>query len=236
MHQRVTVTGTPVRPEFEPHDAQAARMAMGLAPDRPVLLVMGGSQGATGVNHLIIGALPILRAAAPELQILHLTGAGDYEKVRQVYRDLAIHAVVRPFLSEMELGLGAASVAVSRAGASSLAELAAMQLPAVLIPYPTAADDHQTVNAREYERTGAARVLPQASATSQELATTILELLRNPPVRARMQQALAAWHHPDAADQIAQRILSEAGIETQPVSMKAACLQEEALKNELLHA
>ena len=217
LHQHITVTGTPVRPEFVPHDSRASRMALGLKPDRPLLLVMGGSQGASGVNQLVLRALPMLQAASPELQILHLTGTADVEKVVQAYRDAGVQALVRPFLSEMETALGAASVAVSRAGASSLAELAAMRLPSVLIPYPAAADNHQLANALEYERTGAARVLEQATATSEQLVTTILELLRSTSVRGDMREALSRWHRPDAAEVIAERISVSIGVEPRKV-------------------
>lgn len=127
----VRVTGTPVRPQFSPGDASAARMALGLAPDRHTLLVMGGSQGASAINQLLMRCLGELRRDLPELQFLHLTGMNDVEKVATAYREAKARAVVRPFLTEMDLALNAATIAVSRSGASSLAEFAAMRLPAV---------------------------------------------------------------------------------------------------------
>jgi UDP-N-acetylglucosamine--N-acetylmuramyl-(pentapeptide) pyrophosphoryl-undecaprenol N-acetylglucosamine transferase len=107
----------------------------------------------------------------------------------------------------MSAALAAADVAVSRAGASSLAELAARQLPSVLIPYPTAADDHQYFNAGALARSGAASVLQQETATPGQLADDILELLRNSTKHSAMRQALAGWHRPMAAAQMADRIL-----------------------------
>jgi UDP-N-acetylglucosamine--N-acetylmuramyl-(pentapeptide) pyrophosphoryl-undecaprenol N-acetylglucosamine transferase len=107
----------------------------------------------------------------------------------------------------MALALAAADVAVSRAGASSLAELAARQLPAVLIPYPSAANNHQFHNARAFVQSGAARMLPQDSATPDHLVHEILELIRNPLKRSAMQSALAGWHAPAAAGDMAERIL-----------------------------
>lgn len=236
LNQHVTVTGTPVRAEFEPHDACGCRVALGLDADLPLLLIMGGSQGATAVNQLVIGALPMLHAAAPELQFLHLSGQSDLAKVRQAYRDAGLRAIVRPFLTEMESALGAASVAVSRAGASSLAELAAMRVPAVLIPYPSAADNHQALNAREFERTGAARVLEQATATHQELVVTILELLRNSPARTSVQSALAQWHHPDAAGRIAERILAVAGAPSNALQAALPRAERRESAEQLAHA
>jgi UDP-N-acetylglucosamine--N-acetylmuramyl-(pentapeptide) pyrophosphoryl-undecaprenol N-acetylglucosamine transferase len=205
--QNVSTTGTPVRPEFQPADAAACRAALHLQPERPVLLVMGGSQGASGINDLVLQALPRLIAAAPELQFLHLTGANDLEKVGAAYSTHKCKAVVRAFLTEMELALGAATVAVSRAGASSLAELAAMRLPAILIPYPAAADDHQFYNARAFVDAGAALLLEQKGATSERLVELILKLERDQPAHAAMAAELARWHSPRAAEMIADKIL-----------------------------
>ena len=183
-------------------------MALGLSPSRPLVLVMGGSQGASGINDLLLQALPHLLKAAPDLQFLHLTGANDAPKVQAGYDAHQAKAVVRPFLTEMELALGAANVAVSRAGASSLAELAAMQLPSVLIPYPTAADNHQFHNARAFVETGAALLLEQKSATGEALADRILSLIGNKSAHAEMCRALERWHHANAAELIAERMIA----------------------------
>jgi UDP-N-acetylglucosamine--N-acetylmuramyl-(pentapeptide) pyrophosphoryl-undecaprenol N-acetylglucosamine transferase len=112
----------------------------------------------------------------------------------------------------MELALAAATVAVSRAGAASLAEIAAMRLPAILIPYPAAVDDHQLFNARAFAESGAARLLEQRQASPERLAEMIAGLLAQPAERSRLQQALARWHHPRAADEIARRILQLAAV------------------------
>ncbi len=166
--RRVLTTGTPVRPQFQPKDAAICRAVLGLEPLRPVLLVMGGSQGASAINELVLQTLPRLVDRAPELQLLHLAGSKDVDKVRNQCAAHKLKAVVLPFLAEMEFALGAATVAVNRAGASSLAELAAMRVPPVLIPLPTAADNHQFHNARAFEETGAARLLEQGLATPEE--------------------------------------------------------------------
>jgi UDP-N-acetylglucosamine--N-acetylmuramyl-(pentapeptide) pyrophosphoryl-undecaprenol N-acetylglucosamine transferase len=206
--RRVEVLGMPVRPQFlEPMPTAAARAAMGLLPDAPVLLVMGGSQGAKMVNELVLRFAPQLRQAIPNLQFVHLTGGHDFESVRARYQTLGIPAMVHPFWNEMARALAAADVAVSRAGASSLAELAARQLPSILIPYPSAANNHQFYNARALVQSGAARMLPQDSATPEHLVQKILELIRNPLKRSAMQTALAAWHSPTAAGDIAEKIL-----------------------------
>jgi UDP-N-acetylglucosamine--N-acetylmuramyl-(pentapeptide) pyrophosphoryl-undecaprenol N-acetylglucosamine transferase len=182
------------------------RGALGLDPNLPTILVVGGSQGASGLNEMVLSALPLL--AAKSWQWLHLTGAKDFEKVKAAYAAHGIKAVVKPFLAEMDLALGAATVAVSRAGASSLAEIAAMRLPALLVPFPAAADNHQFFNASAFEKNGAAKVLEQKNSTPEKVAAILTELVENEATRSKMQSALAQWHAPKAAEQIAENILS----------------------------
>jgi UDP-N-acetylglucosamine--N-acetylmuramyl-(pentapeptide) pyrophosphoryl-undecaprenol N-acetylglucosamine transferase len=219
--RKVTVTGTPVRPQFsfwwgeapdEParEDARPTkicecRAALGLEPNRPTILVVGGSQGARGLNEMVLSTLPLL--AEKNWQWLHLTGANDFEKVQAAYAARGITAVVKPFLAEMDLALGAATVAVSRAGASSLAELAAMRLPSLLVPFPAAADNHQFFNARIFEMSGAARLLEQKKTTPEKVSAILAELMEDNSVRSKMQSALLQWHAPKSAGQIAENIL-----------------------------
>ena len=205
FHTNVLATGTPVRPQFEPVNPASCRIALGLAPDRPVLLIMGGSQGAAGINDLALRALPQLLAKFPDLQVLHLTGVTEFARVEEAYKKLAVRAVVRPFLTEMELALGAATAAVSRAGASSLAEIAAMQLPSVLIPYPTAADDHQLYNAKAFADASAALLLEQGKATESQLADNITRLLQGDV--DEMRRSLQRLHAPHAAELIADKVI-----------------------------
>ena len=208
QNRHVVTTGTPVRPQFQPSSPESCRMALGLAPNRPVLLVVGGSQGASAINKLVVDSLPALRDAQPDLQILHLTGANDLEQVRAAYESARVAGVVQPFLTEMDIALGAATVCVSRAGASSLAELAAMRLPAILIPFPAAADNHQYYNARAYADASAAWILDQTEAGNGKLARLIVDLFRNESARAAMANELSRWHAPHAAEKIADEMLS----------------------------
>ncbi len=211
----VAVTGTPVRPQFQPGDAPSRRLALGLAAERPVLLVMGGSQGASGINSLVVSTLPMLAALYPEWQWLHLTGHSGRDEVERAYTNLNLRAVVLPFLPAMDLALGAATVAVSRAGASSLAEFAAMRLPSLLLPYPAATDQHQMHNALAFETTGAARVLDQTQADPNALVRALRDLVESEATRAKMREALSQWHSPNAAQSIASAIL-RAGSTTAP--------------------
>jgi len=207
-HTNVLATGTPVRPQFEPSDPHSARMALGLEPNRAVVLVMGGSQGASGINDLVLRALPILGREFPDAQYLHLTGADDFERVRSAYLAQQLRAVVRPFLSEMEIALAGATVAISRAGASSLAELAAMRVPAILVPYPTATDNNQYYNARALVDVGAAVLMDQKSATAEKLVSLVSGLLRNEQARRTISGELVRWHSPHAAELIAGKMLA----------------------------
>lgn len=210
LHTRETLaTGTPVRPAFSAGDVAAARVALGLKPERETLLIVGGSQGASAINQLVIRCLPELQRRAPSMQFLHLTGVRDFENVRAAYDAANAAAVVRPFLSEMELALSAASVAVSRSGASSLAEFAAMRLPAILIPFPAATDNHQFHNARAFVETGAARMLGEQRSTPENLTAMIVDLMPNVAERQRLAHALKSWHRPNAARDIADAILKK---------------------------
>jgi UDP-N-acetylglucosamine--N-acetylmuramyl-(pentapeptide) pyrophosphoryl-undecaprenol N-acetylglucosamine transferase len=209
--KETTVTGTPVRPEIRLRAAGPCRAALGLDPIRPVVLVMGGSQGATGINDLILAALPQLAQRGPHWQWLHLTGPNDLDKVRVAYAKSGLKAVVQSFLLEMDQVLAAATAVVSRSGASSLAEFAALRLPSVLVPFPHAVDNHQLHNARAFAETGAATLLEQSAATSEKLVALIGELVESPTRREPMQAALANWHAPQAAERIAEIILTAIG-------------------------
>jgi len=223
--RKVTTTGTPVRPQFQPGDPAPCRAAFRLESDRPTILVMGGSQGASGINDMILSALPLLGSRSSAWQWLHLTGPDDVEIVEQAYAARGFKAVVKPFLAEMDLVLGAATIAVSRAGASSLAEIAAVRLPSVLVPFPAAADNHQLYNARAFEATGAARMLEQKNATPERDAALLCELIEGQAARAKIRAALAQWHAPRAAEQIVEIML--AAIARQPgqtaQSSKCSC-------------
>ncbi len=209
--RKTSVTGTPVRPQFLAGQdsievkASQCRTALGLETGLPTILVVGGSQGASGLNDMVLSALPLL--ASKNWQWLHLTGVNDFEKVKAAYTAQKLKAVVKPFLAEMELALGAATVAVSRAGASSLAEIAAIRLPSLLVPFPAAADNHQYFNALAYGKTAAAKLLEQKHSTPEKVAAILTELIEDEVVRSKIQVALAQWHVPKAAGEIAENIL-----------------------------
>jgi UDP-N-acetylglucosamine--N-acetylmuramyl-(pentapeptide) pyrophosphoryl-undecaprenol N-acetylglucosamine transferase len=171
---RTEVTGTPIRIELKRLDARTAREKLGLRPDLLTLLVMGGSQGASGINQSMIKSLPALHDVP--LQVIHLSGARDERLVADNYRRENIPAYVTAFHHRMEELYSSADLAVARSGAASLAELAFFGLPAILIPFPYAADDHQTRNAEIFVRDGAAVVLKESDLSGDLLAQTIKNL------------------------------------------------------------
>jgi UDP-N-acetylglucosamine--N-acetylmuramyl-(pentapeptide) pyrophosphoryl-undecaprenol N-acetylglucosamine transferase len=177
------ITGTPVRTELVRLDRRAARQKLGLQEDLMTLLVMGGSQGASGINQAMIKALPFLRGVS--VQVIHLSGARDERLVADNYRRENVSARVAAFHHRMEEVYSAADLVVARAGAASLAEFAAFSLPGILIPFPYATDDHQTRNAEIYARVQAAILLKESEVSGELLARKIRELIEDP---GRVQQ------------------------------------------------
>ena len=175
---RTEVTGTPIRTELKPLDLQVARQRLGLRADLPTLLVMGGSQGASGINQAIIKSLPFLHGVP--LQVIHLSGARDERLVADNYGREKIPAYISAFHHRMEEVYSAADLLVARAGAASLAEFAAFSLPSILIPFPYAADDHQTRNAEIYARAQAAILVKESEISGELLARKIRELIESP--------------------------------------------------------
>lgn len=183
------VVGTPIRPAlWARRPAAESRRALGLDPDRPTVLVFGGSQGAAGIN----AAMPAALKAVPGVQVLHLAGKGKAEAASAAYAAAGARAEVREYLDDMAAAYGAADLVVCRSGASTLAELAAQRAPALLVPYPHAAADHQDLNARVLERAGAARRLPEAG-LSGTLGPALADLLDSKDGRERREAMSAAY-------------------------------------------
>jgi UDP-N-acetylglucosamine--N-acetylmuramyl-(pentapeptide) pyrophosphoryl-undecaprenol N-acetylglucosamine transferase len=174
----------------------------------PRVLIFGGSQGAHAINMAMVAAAPKLAAHHGRLAITHQTGERDLALVRDEYQRAGLEARVEPFLFTMDREIKQADFVVSRAGATTLAELTAAGKPAVLIPLPTAADDHQRKNAEVLARAGAAEVLDQRTLTGDQLADRIFALAGDPARRDAMGRAARALARPDAARAIADRVLA----------------------------
>lgn len=208
------VTGTPVRSSLRADgDRGEARAAFGLSPTERTVLVMGGSQGARGINQALTQAIPLLKEA--RLQVIHLTGKQDEESMKAAYAAAGLNAFVAAFSHRMDEAYRAADLAIARSGAASLTELSYFGLPSILIPYPFAAEDHQTANAKIFERAGAAVLLPErdiAAANAEGsnlLGQKIRWCLDDPARSAEMSEKAASLAPRDAAERVAEVILSK---------------------------
>jgi len=191
-------TGTPVRDALVPIPKEDAVRRLGLDPEKPTVLVMGGSQGAEAINQAAMGAWPLIK----KFNVIHLTGPADYQLAKDVYEGAGAPVVTMAFSNEMEIAYSAADVVVSRAGAASLTEIAHYRLPNILVPYPDATDDHQLRNAEIFERAGASHLLPQEKLNPQHLAATIQNVWNNETKRTRMARKLESLDKPAATAEI----------------------------------
>lgn len=205
---KAVLTGTPVRSRFGKIAPEVAKRSFGFAPADNVVLVIGGSQGATQLNEALLKILPRL---VLECGVIHITGPEHYTKITAVAGELLAASSRKnyykpyPYLPDTVVeAQTAADVVVSRAGATTLAELARLRKPILLVPLPGAANDHQRLNAQVFERAGAARVLDPNNLGENLFERSILELLNNDTVRATLTHNIARFDHPTAATTIAE--------------------------------
>jgi UDP-N-acetylglucosamine--N-acetylmuramyl-(pentapeptide) pyrophosphoryl-undecaprenol N-acetylglucosamine transferase len=192
---KAEITGNPVRAEF----FSVPQKEYGATAH---ILVTGGSQGARPINEAMIAALPLLESEAGRLSLTHQTGEADQARVQTAYAQSGLKAEVKPFIERMVDEFARADLVISRAGATTVAELAAAGKPALMIPFPLAADDHQRKNAEAVERAGAGRVILQAELTGERLARELLELVRDPQRLGQMAEASRRLAHRDAAARV----------------------------------
>jgi len=193
--RRCAVTGVPVREAF---------FHIASEPVTPTLLVFGGSQGAHAINQALIEAAPELVERIAGLHIVHQTGEADYNDAKAAYANLGGSVEVHRFIDDMPGFFGRASLLVCRSGASTVAEVTAAGKPAIFVPFPRAADDHQKRNAEALERAGAAVMLEQSELTRDRLVQTVTSLLADPPRLKAMGEAARKLSHPNAASEIAE--------------------------------
>ncbi|HYT65066.1 MAG TPA: undecaprenyldiphospho-muramoylpentapeptide beta-N-acetylglucosaminyltransferase [Vicinamibacterales bacterium] len=203
--RRGFVAGNPVRPEFL-ENAGDLPPDSGSRSDRTRVLIFGGSQGAHAINVAMVAAAPRL-AAAGGVDVTHQTGERDVELVRRGYGDAGLQARVEPFIYAMDREMKRADVVVSRAGATTIAELTAAGRASILVPLPTAADDHQKKNAEVLARAGAADLIEQKDLTGAVLSQRVLLLAADAERRQRMAEAARKLARPDAAKVIVDRVL-----------------------------
>lgn len=210
------LTGNPLRPAILTARRPEGQARFELTPDKRTVLVFGGSQGARAINRAMLEALPQL-AARPDCQVLWVTGTRSFAEVRA--RLAAEGAVTSPdsarlgdihvfaYLHDMPLALAAADLAVSRSSAMALSEMAVRGLPSILIPLPTAAENHQEWNARAREKAGAGVMLLERDLSGERLGNLVGELLGDKARLARMENAARALGRPQAADVVAGLLL-----------------------------
>jgi UDP-N-acetylglucosamine--N-acetylmuramyl-(pentapeptide) pyrophosphoryl-undecaprenol N-acetylglucosamine transferase len=208
--RQVVFTGNPLRPEI----SRAEKTTPNEIAGRNSLLILGGSQGSQQVNEAVLNAARQV-AAGPAAEtfrqwsVIHQTGPTDTESVRAEWQRLGIPAVVEPFFNDLPRRYVQASLVISRSGATTLAELACLNLPSILIPYEHARDDHQTANAAVFQKAGAARLIdPRASDFENQLAESLTELVASAEQRERMSENCEALARRNAADTVASIVLS----------------------------
>jgi UDP-N-acetylglucosamine--N-acetylmuramyl-(pentapeptide) pyrophosphoryl-undecaprenol N-acetylglucosamine transferase len=202
-NRETVITGTPLRAEMVnlPSREEGAA-AFGLDPTRPVLLVMGGSQGAKKLNDLAAESAALFKG---EIQVLHIAGSLDYDRVKSAVGNREAYHVVG-FCDQMALAYAASDLILARSGASSLTEIAHAGLPSILVPYPYSADDHQVRNAEVFSNAGAAELVHERDLDAPKLAKLASGILNDLQTREGMAKAARALDTPDAATRICDAI------------------------------
>ena len=201
---RTELTGLPVREEF-------FRITPQPRGDVLNILVTGGSQGSRTLNNAGRQSWPLFRAAETRVRIVHQSGPGGYEALRDAFAAAGLEGEIVPFIADMPAAFAQADVVVCRSGAGAVSELAAAGKPSVLVPFPFAADDHQTRNAQALERAGAARLVPDADLTGESLFRVLVELAGESGRLQRMGEAARRFGRPGAARRAAEILEAAAG-------------------------
>jgi len=214
--KKIVCTGNPLRPEIvrrEPTPEDIAR--------RITLLILGGSQGSKTVNDAVLQAAQAILESDPQSplcswNVIHQTGPDEDDRAAAVWKHLKIEANVKPFFSDLPSLYSEAGLVISRSGATTLAELACLNLPSILLPYKHARDDHQTANARSFESAGAAKLIDTREPDLEKrLAEALGELIEEGSQRESMSKNCESLARPDAADRVARFVCELAGLTAQ---------------------
>jgi len=195
------LTGNPVRQELF-----LARPTRSEGDDDFTVLVVGGSQGAQAINRIFVDALHCLREGGRNIAVIHQTGTMDYERVVEDYRSRGLDGEISPFIADMATAYSRADMVVSRAGASTIFELAALAKPSILIPYPYATNRHQEINASALVRKGGAEMMLQEELNADRLADALTRYMDNRPALQEMGERARQIGRPDAAEAIVDRL------------------------------
>lgn len=207
---QVVLTGNPVREDIARGDVAKGRALFSLTESRKTIFVVGGSQGAQNINNKILSVLPEL---LKKYQVIHQTGERNFEEVNQKAGVLGIkggrdnYYPIAFYGDEIKDILAVADIVISRAGANTISEIAAAGKPAIIIPLPTAANNHQRMNAYSLARQGGCIVLEESNLGPNMLLSRIKEISENEELRSKLISNIKLFYHPDAADKIAQGVL-----------------------------
>ncbi|MCR4316707.1 MAG: undecaprenyldiphospho-muramoylpentapeptide beta-N-acetylglucosaminyltransferase [Planctomycetes bacterium] len=204
------VTGNPVRKSLGRITRREGIETFGLSLEKRTLLITGGSQGASGLNDLVTASMRVLEKRADRVQVIHQCGKADYEDLTRFYGLSSVQSYVSAFVPQMDSAYAAADFAICRAGATTIAELEAVGLPAMLVPIPRSNGDHQMKNAMSVQRSAAGICVRQSEFTHADLARALeLTLAETPEIareRAQMAESMRERANPDASAQIADMI------------------------------
>lgn len=192
--RRCEVTGVPVREAFFQVSGE---------PTSPTVLIFGGSQGAHAINQVVMQSASEMLSRIPGLRIIHQTGERDFGEIEAAYANLSGMAQAHRFIDDMPAAFAKSSLLICRSGASTVAEVTAAGKPALFVPFPRAADDHQKRNAEAFERAGASVMMEESKLTRETLIETVASLLADAPRLRKMGEAARKLSHPNAARDIA---------------------------------
>ncbi len=197
----IIFTGNPIRISIRP---------MPSAKRNPfTLLIFGGSQGSTGINNLVLSALDDLKSLKNQIYFIHQTGEKDYQRVVNAYKHIGIHGEIEKFIDDMPAAYAKASLLICRSGSSTLSEIAAIGRAAILIPLPTATNQHQTLNAQSFAQKGAAELLLQNETSGKALAKHIQNFIQDPSRILKIENQVKKFSHPHAAQKIVHCLITE---------------------------
>ena len=202
----VAVTGVPIRSGIIENKTEVGDNPFGLDCQKKTLLIMGGSQGAQAINKVMLQSIPRLQALVPGLQIIHLTGKYGYKEAKEAYDGTEINSFVSEFYNDIGAAYRLSDLVISRSGANTIAEITAVGIPAILIPYPYATDNHQYWNAYELSSAGGAMIIKQEELEPERVTKMVSDLLMNNENLDNMRKINRSLSKPFAATRVVDKI------------------------------
>ncbi len=202
----ISVTGIPIRSGILEKRVEIDKNPFGFDLKKKTLLVMGGSQGAMAINEIIFQSIPRLKDLIPDLQVIHLTGKHGYNEARDIYNNLGVSSVVSEYSDNIGAAYRLADLVVCRAGANTIAEITEVGIPAILIPYPYATDNHQYWNANELARVGGGIIIKQEDLDTERIVGLISNLLVNEDRLNNMRKSNRSINKPFSGTRVVDKI------------------------------